>query len=58
MRDDSAEYGRVIRGMRPQFGVEVLQLYLLAPEIIAEASKLGALVFFAFLIVEGVCGAY
>lgn len=53
MRHDALEQLRLVRG-RAHVGVEVLELDLLAPEVVAEAVKLAALVLLPSFIFKGV----
>jgi len=40
MRYDTTKYRRVIFGLRTKFGIEVLELYLLAPEVVRKSTEL------------------
>ena len=53
MTHDSLEDLGLVLGLRPQLRVQVLQLDLLAPEVLIEAAEGGALVLLAALILEG-----
>jgi hypothetical protein len=55
MRDDASEDLRFVGGLRSQFGIKVLQLYLLAAEVVGEATKGRASVFFSLFMSKGVC---
>jgi hypothetical protein len=55
MSDDAAEYLRLVGGLGAQLLVEVLQLDLLAAEVVRETAKGRGCILFALFIVEGIC---
>jgi hypothetical protein len=54
MRDDALEDLGEIRRRRPELRIQVLELNLLAPEVISESSKVACAILFAFLMVKAV----
>lgn len=52
MSDNTAEDRGLVTGSRADLGIQILQLYALAPEVVAKAAKCRCGVFFAVFIEE------